>query len=87
MENLTAEDMVVFLVSGGGSALFECPLIPAEELSHLTQAMLACGADIVEMNTVRKRLSAVKGGGSPSCAPRPGCSPSSCPTFWGTPWT
>ena len=70
VENLTAEDTVVFLVSGGGSALFECPLIPAEELSHLTQAMLACGADIVEMNTVRKRLSAVKGGRfAQLCAP------------------
>ena len=70
VEDLTAEDTVVFLVSGGGSALFECPLIPAEELSHLTQAMLACGADIVEMNTVRKRLSAVKGGRfAQLCAP------------------
>ena len=70
VEHLTAEDTVVFLVSGGGSALFECPLIPAEELSQLTQAMLACGADIVEMNTVRKRLSAVKGGRfSQLCAP------------------
>ena len=70
VENLTAEDTVVFLVSGGGSALFECPLIPAEELSHLTQAMLACGADIVEMNTVRKLLSAVKGGRfAQLCAP------------------
>ena len=70
VENLTAEDTVVVLVSGGGSALFECPLIPAEELSPLTQAMLACGADIVEMNTVRKRLSAVKGGRfAQLCAP------------------
>ena len=70
VEHLTAEDTVVFLVSGGGSALFECPLIPAEELSQLTQAMLACGADIVEMNTVRKRLSAVKGGRfAQLCAP------------------
>ena len=34
----------------------------AEELAQLTGALLACGADIVEMNTVRKRLSAVKGG-------------------------
>ena len=70
VENLAAEDTVVFLVSGGGSALFECPLIPAEELSHLTQAMLACGADIVEMNIIRKRLSAVKGGRfAQACAP------------------
>lgn len=55
-------DTVVFLLSGGGSALFEKPLIPAEELTDITEQFLACGADIVEMNTVRKRLSAVKGG-------------------------
>lgn len=55
-------DTVVFLLSGGGSALFEKPLIPADELTDITEQFLACGADIVEMNTVRKRLSAVKGG-------------------------
>lgn len=61
---------MVLLVSGGGSALFERPLIPAEELAQLTSALLACGADIVEMNTVRKRLSAVKGGRfAQLCAP------------------
>ncbi len=62
VKDLTAQDTVVFLVSGGGSALFESPLIPPEELFRLTEELLACGADIVEMNTVRKRLSAVKGG-------------------------
>ncbi len=62
VENLTAEDTVLFLLSGGGSALFEKPLIPAEELTDITKQLLACGADIVEMNTIRKRLSAVKGG-------------------------
>lgn len=60
--NLKAEDTVLFLLSGGGSALFEKPLIPAEELMDITRQLLACGADIVEMNTLRKRLSAVKGG-------------------------
>lgn len=62
VDGLTAEDTVVFLLSGGGSALFEKPLIPGEELADITRQLLACGADIVEMNTVRKRLSAVKGG-------------------------
>lgn len=62
VENLTAGDTVLFLLSGGGSALFEKPLIPAEELRDITEQLLVCGADIVEMNTVRKRLSAVKGG-------------------------
>lgn len=57
-----AEDMVLFLLSGGGSALFEKPLISGEELSDITNQLLSCGADIVEINTIRKRLSAVKGG-------------------------
>lgn len=62
VSGLTAEDTVLFLLSGGGSALFEKPLIPGEDLTRLTNELLACGADIVEMNTVRKRFSAVKGG-------------------------
>lgn len=64
------DDTVLFLLSGGGSALFEKPLLPAEELQAITQALLACGADIVEINTIRKRLSAVKGGRfALACAP------------------
>ena len=59
---LKAEDTVLFLLSGGGSALFEKPLISGEELTDITKQLLACGADIVEMNTIRKRISAVKGG-------------------------
>ena len=67
---LTADDTVIFLLSGGGSALFELPLIPGDELQDVTKQLLACGADIVEMNTVRKRLSAVKGGRfALACAP------------------
>lgn len=67
---LTADDTVLFLLSGGGSALFESPLIPEEELQTLTQDLLASGADITEMNTIRKRLSAVKGGRfAQHCAP------------------
>ena len=62
VSGLTADDLVLFLLSGGGSALFEKPLIPAEDLDRLTRELLASGADIVEMNTVRKRFSAVKGG-------------------------
>lgn len=60
--NLTSEDTVLFLLSGGGSALFEKPLVDGEELQTITNQLLASGADIVEMNTIRKRLSAVKGG-------------------------
>lgn len=62
VQELKEEDTVLFLLSGGGSALFEKPLIPGEELAEITRQLLACGADITEMNTIRKRLSAVKGG-------------------------
>jgi len=61
-KNLAQEDTVLFLLSGGGSALFEKPLVDGEELRDVTSQLLASGADIVEMNTIRKRLSAVKGG-------------------------
>ena len=68
--DLQPSDTVIFLLSGGGSALFEKPLIPGEELQDITAKLLACGADIVEMNTIRKRLSAVKGGRfAMHCAP------------------
>ena len=60
--NLTPADQVLFLLSGGGSALFEQPLLPPQELADVTQQLLACGAAITQVNTIRKRLSAVKGG-------------------------
>ena len=62
VSGLTEQDTVLFLLSGGGSALFEKPLIPAEQLEDITRQLLGCGASIVEINTLRKRLSAVKGG-------------------------
>ena len=62
VQGLTAGDTVLFLLSGGGSALFEQPLVPGAELQDITSQLLASGADIVEMNTIRKRLSGVKGG-------------------------
>lgn len=62
VSGLGEKDTVLFLLSGGGSALFEKPLIPGEELQDITSQLLASGADITEMNTIRKRLSAVKGG-------------------------
>lgn len=70
VSDLKEEDTVVFLLSGGGSALFEKPLVPGQELSDITKQLLACGADITEMNILRKRLSAVKGGRfAKICAP------------------
>lgn len=70
VRDLSAQDTVVFLLSGGGSALLEEPLVPLSELQDITGQLLACGADIVEINTIRKRLSAVKGGRfAQACAP------------------
>ena len=70
VRGLTERDAVLFLISGGGSALFESPLCAPEELTSITEALLGCGADIVEINTLRKRLSAVKGGRfAQLCAP------------------
>ena len=59
---LAEGDLVLFLLSGGGSALFEMPLIDPVELADITRQLLACGADITEINTIRKRFSGVKGG-------------------------
>ncbi|MCR5088135.1 MAG: DUF4147 domain-containing protein [Oscillospiraceae bacterium] len=69
-EELDADDTVLFLLSGGGSALFEKPMISLSELQDITNQLLACAADIVEINTLRKRLSSVKGGKfAVHCAP------------------
>ena len=62
VRGLTEHDRVLFLLSGGGSALFEKPLIAPDELARVTDCLLRSGADIVAINTIRKRLSAVKGG-------------------------
>ena len=70
VSGLTEKDNVLFLLSGGGSALFEKPLIDEAECQDVTKQLLKCGANIVEMNTIRKRLSAVKGGRfAQVCAP------------------
>ena len=63
-KNLGAEDELLFLISGGGSALFEEPLdgIALDDIKKINSQLLACGADITEINMIRKRLSAVKGG-------------------------
>jgi hydroxypyruvate reductase len=61
---LSDKDEILFLVSGGGSALFEKPAdgITLKDIEKITENLIRCGADIVEINTIRKRLSAVKGG-------------------------
>jgi hydroxypyruvate reductase len=63
-KSLTADDELLFLISGGGSALFEKPLsgLTLSDIVDVNSQLLAAGADIVEMNVIRKRLSAVKAG-------------------------
>ncbi|MBQ9425852.1 MAG: glycerate kinase [Erysipelotrichaceae bacterium] len=60
--SLKEDDIVVFLLSGGASALFESPLIDLQELQEINEEMLKKGLSIFEINTIRKKLSKVKGG-------------------------
>ena len=72
VKNLNENDTVLFLVSGGGSALFELPAegVTLDDMKDITSQLLSCGADIVEINTIRKHLSSVKGGRfAQLCAP------------------
>lgn len=64
VQGLTEDDLVVALISGGGSALLAAPAagISLEDKQAVNKALLASGATISEMNTVRKHLSAIKGG-------------------------
>ncbi len=62
VKDLTERDRVLMLLSGGGSALFEAPLVAPEAMAKLTGRLLRSGADIRAINAIRKRLSAVKGG-------------------------
>ncbi len=63
VSQLTPDDLLVCLISGGGSALMTAPRIPLEDLQALTSALLACGARIDEINTLRRHLDHLKGGG------------------------
>lgn len=60
--SLGAGEILLVLLSGGGSALFEKSVIPAEMQRDITRRLLARGADISDVNAVRRRLSLVKGG-------------------------
>lgn len=62
VKNLKPESEILFLISGGGSALFEIPLISLKELKSINQQLLDVGANINEINLIRKRFSQVKGG-------------------------
>lgn len=64
VQGLTPDDLVLCLISGGGSSLLAAPAgsISLEDKQSVSRALLKSGADISEMNCVRKHLSAVKGG-------------------------
>ncbi|MBK8784082.1 MAG: DUF4147 domain-containing protein [Anaerolineales bacterium] len=63
LSQLAQDDLLVCLISGGGSALMTSPRVPLEDLQALTSALLACGARIDEINTLRRHLDKLKGGG------------------------
>lgn len=72
-EHDSEQTLVLFLISGGGSAMFEQPIDPAitlDDLQAVNKALVNCGAVINEMNIVRRHLSAVKGGKLAAAAPR-----------------
>jgi len=72
LQNTSASSLVIFLISGGGSALMELPLsesITLDDIRALNQALVTCGASIDEINTIRKHVSAVKGGRLAVAAP------------------
>lgn len=64
LQGLTADDLVLCLISGGGSSLLSLPpeSVPLEDKRTVTQGLLKCGAPIGEINCVRKHLSRIKGG-------------------------
>lgn len=65
LRNADERSLALFLLSGGGSALTELPIVPGmrlEDLQAVNHALVTCGAPIEAMNTVRRHLSAVKGG-------------------------
>jgi len=65
LKSAQSEDLILCLISGGGSALMTAPMpgIQLEEVQILTSRLLACGATIDEINTIRKHIDQVKGGG------------------------
>ncbi len=64
LRSTTSRDLVLCLISGGGSALMTSPMpgISLADLQSLTQVLLGCGATINEINTIRKHISQLKGG-------------------------
>ncbi len=64
LEHATEKDLVIIVTCGGGSVLFEAPnTLSLERITEVNKALLQSGANITEMNAIRKHLSKVKGGG------------------------
>ena len=63
VSTLHDDDTLICLISGGGSALMTAPYVPLEDMQALTSLLLSCGARIDEINTLRRQLDRVKGGG------------------------
>ncbi|MEY3989213.1 MAG: hypothetical protein RI985_294 [Chloroflexota bacterium] len=65
VEHTTPSDLILVLISGGGSALMvDLPdAVTLDDLQHLTRTLLRCGADIHDINTIRRRIDRIKGGG------------------------
>ena len=73
LQSCDEKTLVIFLLSGGGSALSELPLASSVSLADMQavhSALVSCGASIESINTIRKHLSAVKGGRLAAAAPR-----------------
>jgi glycerate 2-kinase len=64
-QNLTSKDLLICLISGGGSALVTAPVdgVGLTDIQSITNSLLTCGASIAEINTLRRGLDRVKGGG------------------------
>ncbi|MGH9856534.1 MAG: glycerate kinase type-2 family protein, partial [Acidobacteriota bacterium] len=64
LQNATEKDLIIVVTCGGGSVLFETPnTLSLEQMTAVNKALLQSGANITEMNAIRKHLSRVKGGG------------------------
>lgn len=70
VNSLTSEDILLVLITGGGSALLPLPIAPItlDEKINLIKKLANAGADITELNTVRKRISDIKGGKLANCS-------------------
>ncbi|MEM4789218.1 MAG: glycerate kinase [Ignisphaera sp.] len=64
VDRVSKDDTIIVLISGGGSALFEIPEdgVTLSDIAYISRELMKRGADIIELNTIRKRLSKIKGG-------------------------